>query len=88
MNAMEKASSSLNKLLVSRMLTNVLVRDPNELGSIIENLNGLEEYVNHYKQTISRNMEPEVLLVRPQKLRSILMEISRRFNGIMSSSFG
>lgn len=38
------------------MLTYLLVRDPKELSSIIENLNCLREYINHHEQTISRNM--------------------------------
>lgn len=68
------------------MLTNLLVRDPKELSSIIENLNCLREYINHHEQTISRNME-KVLLVWPQKLRNILMGIDKKFNGIMTCSY-
>lgn len=47
----------MNKLLVVKwMLTHLLVRDPKELSSIIENLNCLREYINHHEQTISRNI--------------------------------
>lgn len=56
------------------LLTNLLVRDPNELSSIIGNLNGLGEYINHHEQTISRNMKPEAVA-------GVASEAEKHFNG-------
>lgn len=48
----------MNKLLVVIwMLTNLLIRDPKEVSNIKENLNCFRDYLNHYKQTISKNMD-------------------------------
>lgn len=39
------------------MLTNLLTRYSKELSNIKENLNCFRDYLNHYKQTISKNMD-------------------------------
>ena len=56
------------------MLKNLLVRDPKELSSIIENLNCLREYINHHEQTISRNMEIK-------GAAGVALEAKKYFNG-------